>query len=239
MTFSVRAPVARLIAAATLTLVAGFSSAQTATTVIVAFGDSITRGYPYWKYNLEGAQGGEYPAELERLIRKEQPDARVIIRNWGIGGEKSHEALGRLDGVLAASRPDQVMIMIGTNDLFEGISAYSTAANIRAMIHKTRAYGAEPIVANLTPSYFPGHRGDRIVSLYNPLIEREVELADVTLNDTYSVFRPDWPNLTMDGLHPNIAGYALLARTWCDHLEVCAKRDEGAMSSVYELLLFQ
>jgi len=225
------------IVAISLCLTALFTGVASASTVIVAFGDSITRGWPYWQHNLHGGQGGAYPTELARLIHNEQPELDVSIHNWAAGGEVSYQSLMRFDGVMAASRPHYVLIMVGTNDLWSGISPYTTAANIELMIQKARAAGAKPIVSNLTPSYYPGHRGDRIAQMYNPLIEREVELAKATLNDTYSVFAPDWPNLTTDGLHPNQVGYALLAKTWCDHLEVCAKRDGSAMMGIYELLL--
>lgn len=199
----------------------GVVQAQTET-IVVTYGDSITKGWPYQPHDLNGARGGPFPGELERLLRENNPGANIQVLNYGSGGENTFQSVSRLNNVLAASRPKWVTILIGTNDLWSGISANSTAANIGFMIDRVRAWGAKPVVSNLLPSTYSGHPGHLIPTLYNPAIEQVVESRGAAFNDIFSVFNPHWVNTSRDGLHPNYAGYLVLGQTFCDQIAICS-----------------
>ncbi len=197
----------------------GYAAAQT---VVVSFGDSITKGWPYQPHELNGSRGGPFPLELERLLRLQNPGSDIVVRNYGIGGENTFESVSRLNGVLANTRPNWVTIMIGTNDLWTGISPNSTAANIGFMVDRVRAWGARAAVSNLLPSTYPGHPGHLIPTHYNPAIEQVIAARGVAFNDVYSIFSPHWATTTRDGIHPNYAGYLLLGQTFCSVISICS-----------------
>jgi len=205
---------------ALLCALTGSASAQQIS--VTAFGDSITKGWPYQVYELNGNRGGPYPGELERLIREKNPGIDVIVRNWGMGGETTYQGIGRLHGILANTRPQWVVIFTGTNDLWSGVSAHSTAANIGQMIDLARLYGATPVVTTLLPSTYTGHPGHLIPSWYNPAIMQVAIGRNVPVTDLYEIYAPHWAVISKDGLHPNYAGYLTLGRTVCDVLAICS-----------------
>src|SRR5437764_10322918 len=78
---------------------------------IVALGDSITRGV------RQGVAADEtFAALLEAELRKQKINAEVV--NVGIGGERSDQALKRLDRAVLALKPRLVLVMYGTNDSY-------------------------------------------------------------------------------------------------------------------------
>lgn len=72
---------------------------------IVCFGDSITHG-------------GHYHLFLQQYLAETDPAHPRRIINRGIGGDTAPGLLSRVDAMLKEDKPDLVMIMIGTNDLF-------------------------------------------------------------------------------------------------------------------------
>src|SRR5690606_29262444 len=79
-------------------------------TTIVTLGDSITKGV---RPGVAAEQ--TFSSLLEQELQQSQPDLRVI--NVGIGGERTDQALGRLDQIIALS-PRMVTIMYGANDSY-------------------------------------------------------------------------------------------------------------------------
>ena len=89
---------------------------------VVMLGDSIT----------EGCEWGEMLG---------RPD----VANRGIGGDTSAGVLRRLDGVIAL-RPAAVCLMIGINDLGNGVPPGEVAANVRTILARLRAAGVPEVV---------------------------------------------------------------------------------------------
>lgn len=90
--------------------------------------------------------------------------------NYGIGGDSTRQVLYRLDnGLLEGLRPKVIVLMIGTNNLYDNFNAGSDeeiAAGIRACVEKIRSKspGAKVLVLSLLPrqnDYF-NSRIDRI-----------------------------------------------------------------------------
>ncbi len=180
--------------------------------VIVTFGDSITLGQgaiPYSTY-LQSSVG-----------------SCATVINQGLSGEKTGGGVSRIDGVLEAYLPDYVLIMEGTNDAYWEESASTVKYNLARMIDKVRAYGAVPILSNLTPDTRDSGLGGAIPSTYNPKINSLASDMGVTVIDAYNNLVANWDSLTVDGVHPNAAGAQALSSLFYSALPVCSSGSSG------------
>lgn len=172
---------------------------------IIAFGDSITVG--------SGSFSGGYPPKLEGLLANNGQPSRLL--NYGVGGEPTAYGSGRIDGSLTAQpNASYILILEGTNDLFHGMSLEATQFHLEAMINKSRNHGVTPLLATLTPdSQSLGAQKD-IPGSYNPMIHSIGANLGVPIVDLYAAVAPNWGGLTADGIHPNDAGYQVIAQAW-------------------------
>src|ERR1051325_1756150 len=91
-------------------LAAATTVAQDTPVKIVTLGDSITRGV------RPGVKPDEtFAQQLQKMLAKDDIKADVV--NVGIGGERTDQALKRLDAVIKL-KPKIVTIMYGTNDSY-------------------------------------------------------------------------------------------------------------------------
>src|SRR5262249_50379800 len=112
---------------------------------VVALGDSITKGV------RAGVRPEEtFAALAERALKADGIDAEVV--NLGMGGERTDQALKRLDAV-SGHRPRVVTVMDGTNDSHvdrgataNRISLEDYTANLRAIMAGLLLRGIEPIL---------------------------------------------------------------------------------------------
>lgn len=165
---------------------------------LAAVGDSLTAGF-----GVEEAES--YPAQLERRLRKEGHDVRVV--NAGVSGETTSGALARLDWLLTL-RPDIVILETGANDGLRGLDLKLVRNNIRQIVARLQEQKITVVLAgmrmawNLGPAYTAGF--NRIY----PEIAKEKGL----------IFMPFFlegvatdPALNIDdGMHPNARGYTII-----------------------------
>ncbi len=157
--------------------------------VIVAFGDSLTRG-------TGAPAGADYPAVLQRMV------GRTVV-NAGVPGETTSGGLRRLPGVLGEYRPALVVLCEGGNDFLRGVAPGRTEANLRAMVARVRESGAaavllgvpRPSVPVRVPGFFRAVAGDLGIPYDGEL------LGDILTA----------PSLKSDPVHPNADGYRRLA----------------------------
>jgi lysophospholipase L1-like esterase len=189
---------------------------------VVALGDSITKGV------RAGVRPEETFASLaERALKADGLDAEVV--NLGIGGERTDQALERLDPV-GALRPRVVTVMYGTNDSYvdpgstaSRISREEYRANLRAIVAGLLLRGIEPILMT-EPRWADDAPADGLGEAPNlrlaPFMEACREVAAecrVPLVDHFARWteaRADGRDLadwTTDGCHPNPRGHLALA----------------------------
>jgi len=175
---------------------------------IVFLGDSIT-------------QGGDWAAWF--------PELNTV--NLGVGGDTTDDVLLRLDAVVEA-RPDEVMLLIGTNDLGTRQSVEHLVRNIQTMLVSLRR--DLPGTRMLVQSILPRGRefADRIQ-------EANIHLRQfaATIRAQYLDLWPAFaeadgeinPAYSDDRLHLNDAGY----ETWLGELRPALQRlkDEPPMTS--------
>ncbi len=159
--------------------------------VILAFGDSLT-----WGSGVEPAQS--YPAVLARLTGR-----RVI--NAGVPGEVSTSARARLPGLLERYRPALLILCHGGNDLLRRLDLQALRSNLEAMI---RAASERDIPVVLIGVPRPGLFGPQSAGLYEELAARHTLLFE---GNSVAAVEAD-NRLKSDRIHPNAAGYRLIAQ---------------------------
>ncbi len=157
--------------------------------VVLAFGDSLTRG--------TGADDHRsYPAVLNALIGR-----RVV--NAGVPGEVSGEGRARLPALLDEYRPQLLILMHGGNDLLRKDSRDELARNLRAMIELARSRGVGVVLVGVPA---PGLLLE-VPALYAQLAEEYRLPYD---GETLRAIETDRA-LKSDPIHPNAEGYRQLA----------------------------
>lgn len=155
---------------------------------IVFFGDSLVAGY--------GATlGNSLPEQLSLLLN------RPVI-NMGVSGDTTADGLARLDEVISRN-PGLVIVLLGGNDALRKVSQDKTEANLRQIIEALQATGSAVVLVGIRSGLF----GDRYDSMYEELASSyDLILVPDALSGL--ITRPEY---MADTIHPNDAGYALLA----------------------------
>ena len=197
-------------------LVLGCALAAAATAqpdrVIVAFGDSLTAGQGV-------APDQSYPALLASKLRTEGYSYRVV--NAGVSGDTTAGGLRRVDWALK-SKPDIVLLELGTNDAFRGQDLDRMRANLDAMVTRFEAGGARVLLLGmrLPPNYGGGYAA-RFEKAYAEVAERrKLAFMPFFLDGVGAVVRLN----QADGIHPTAEGYHLVVERLWPYLEPLLRR---------------
>ena len=180
--------------------------------VVVAFGDSITRG--------SECPCVPYPARLSGLVGK-------LVYNTGIGGSRAQDSVGRTKQAIDKYRPAYMLILYGINDVIMGYNVAGTLASINQMVVVCKQNNVVPVLATY-PVPTSGHAlfaggaialNEGIRSIAGAEGIKCVDLEREFANGKDPVF--GWPaaNLALympDGLHPNDAGTQVMALAFAD-----------------------
>ena len=190
------------------------SSSQT----YVAFGDSITHGFG-------DPRGIGYPGRLQALLSTDL-SMPVIVINDGMFGETTGEGLTRIGSTLQPG-VTAVLLMEGTNDINAKVSVDTIVQNLDMMAAQAETAGIAAVHATIIPRLRTADTDPTNVitaSLAGAIRELAWERSR-TLADPFEVFfflTPDAMSMDYlgggDKLHPNGAGYDLLAQTFADAL---------------------
>lgn len=116
-------------------------------TNLVAFGDSITRGY--------AVKPGEGWVELlSDLIKKEFTNKTVAVFNAGGNGNTSAEGLKRIDADVLSHMPGLVLVEFGGNDTVHDARAVSVdefERNLLTIAKKVREKGGDIVLVTFPP----------------------------------------------------------------------------------------
>jgi lysophospholipase L1-like esterase len=183
---------------------AALTQAAPAENRVIFFGDSITDGW-----------------------RLEQSFPGKPYINRGISGQTTSQMLVRFRQDVIELRPKVVVILAGTNDIAGNTGPISNAeieGNLASLAELARAHDIRVVfssvmpVHNYTPraqEFFASRPGERITAL-NKWLQEYCAANGMMYLDYYTavvdekgMLRRD---LAEDGLHPNAAGYTLMAR---------------------------
>ncbi len=191
----------------------------------LAFGDSITRGV----VRSDGTTAEGYEIELEAFIDANIWPSQVL--NSGKSGERTSNGVNRLVEILNTYSLDYVLLLEGTNDILDGVSYETTLYNLGIMVDYCISYNVTPIIATLTPLKIDvsGSRGgyiDEIPNVYNPGIKEIASEKGITVSDQYAALNGQWKSYSDDYIHPNEAGYSVMAQTWYDTISALPPEPE-------------
>jgi len=168
----------------------------------LAFGDSITFG-------TGAATAESYPSVLEKLIGR-----RVV--NAGVPGEVTAEGRVRLVSVLDEYNPALMILCLGGNDFLRHQDKNKTAENLKAMISLARSRGISVVLISVPKLRL----WLRVPKFYGELAnEFAIPLEGKALKQILSK-----RSLKSDAIHPNAAGYTILAESVAQLL-----RNSGAL----------
>ena len=177
---------------------------------VLAIGDSLTRGY--------GADGRGYAEQLQPLLAAQpgRQDLRVV--NLGINGETSAELAARIDAAVAQHRPAVVLITSGGNDFLRRAAEGDTRRHLEEVTRKVRAAGAHPVLfAVPQPSLAAAVGLPSDHPLYEALAgELQLQVLPGVVAGVLAQ-----PALKSDQIHPNAAGYGVMAQAAAEALASC------------------
>lgn len=170
--------------------------------VILAFGDSLTRG-------TGAADDESYPAVLAGL------SGHAVI-NAGVPGEVSTDGLARLPELLDEHQPALLLLCHGGNDFLRRMDPATTAANLRRMVNLAKERGIGVVLIGV-PQF----------GLFLSAAPFYGEVAEEAGIPYVGEILPDVLGeraLKSDTVHPNAAGYRKIAEAVDRSL-----RDAGAL----------
>jgi acyl-CoA thioesterase-1 len=204
-------------------LAAATTVAQDTPVKIVTLGDSITRGV------RPGVKPDEtFAQQLQKMLAKDDIKADVV--NVGIGGERTDQALKRLDAVIKL-KPKIVTIMYGTNDSYvdkgakdSRLSPEDYRKNLTKLVTDLRKAGITPILMT-EPRWGDkasvnglGEHPNVRLECYVKICRKVAEATKTPLVDHFAHWTKQHANgvdiggWTTDQCHPNPRGHEELAR---------------------------
>jgi len=190
---NVQAPqiLARSIALALALLVLPATAALAGQRNLLIWGDSLSAAY-----GIEEEQGWVHL--LSERIERTFPEYQVI--NGSVSGETTTGGLERLPAMLAAYRPELVILELGGNDGLRGIPITAIRANLGEMIRLIEASGGKTLLAGMR---IPPNYGLRYTEPFHENYSSLAEEHRLPLLPFLLEGIPETPELMQDdGIHP-------------------------------------
>jgi len=203
--------------------------------IILFQGDSITdwgRDHNNTMPNNTNALGSGYPLVTAAQLLLQYPDKNLQIYNKGVSGNKVYQLAERWDTDCLALKPNVLSIHIGVNDYWHTITAgYSGTIDTYTTDYHT--------LLDRTKRALP----DVKLVICEPFALKGVKAVDDTWYPTFDLFRKAARDIAkeydvtfvpfqaafdkavesapaaywnLDGVHPSVAGEALMARAWME-----------------------
>jgi lysophospholipase L1-like esterase len=201
----------------------------------LAFGDSLTAGVTWTMCNMNGTQvpcspppdsNFGYPGRLRSLLQAQYPTQSIQVQAAGVPGECASEpgcvpsapnsGQNRLPTTLSSAH-DLVVILQGVNDLNGDVPVGTIIGALRNMITTARNAGKQAIICTLPPVKAHEINGmykadPAAIAQLNAAIESLKTELGVPRVDMTAAFGAGYASLlSLDGLHPNGAGYQRMA----------------------------
>jgi lysophospholipase L1-like esterase len=171
--------------------------------------------------------GHGYVAELDALIKANQPANPIRVTNMGIGGNTVRDLEARWQTDVLALRPDWLSVMIGINDVwrqFDGLAKPEEMimpelfeSTYERLLSRTRHLIKELVL--MTPYYIEPTKTDAMrlrMDEYGRIVQKLAQRHQAIYVDTQAAFdhaltRLNASVLSADRVHPYRAGHMILA----------------------------
>lgn len=178
--------------------------------------------------------GEGWVAMLKPWVDARLPECRYQFVNRGIGGNRVVNLLERWERDCVAIQPDVLSILVGVNDTWrrydqnDPTSVDQFRAGYRDLLVRFREVNDGPIILC---SPFLSHVSDVVAGMREDLdpkigaveaLAEEFQAIYVDLNTAFkhACDKREPQYWTHDGVHPTLAGQALIAQTWLDNVLV-------------------
>ncbi len=174
---------------------------------VVCFGDSLTAGY--------GAPAGaSYPDDLRKTLA--QAGSRAVILNQGISGNTTKDGLARVNQILSL-HPAIVVLELGANDGLRGFPVTDIKENLERVIKQLQSVHVRILLVGMK---LPTNLGPDYIDPYDALFpalaaKYKLPLVPFILDGVYDHDEL----LSPDNLHPNAAGYRVVANNVLPYLQ--------------------
>ena len=156
---------------------------------IICFGDSITKG--------EGStEGSDFPSLLSQKLN-------MPVINAGVSGDTTQDALDRIGRDVLQRDPRMVIVEFSGNDFLHGVPIKITFDNLDKIVVKIRKKKAMVVLVEVAA----GNYGDDYYQGFREIAERRGAL--LIPNIMKGIFANS--SLKSDEIHPNDAGYRIIA----------------------------
>ncbi len=201
--------------------------------VVLFQGDSITdarRDRKEISANNPRGLGSGYPMLIASGLLRDHPASKMKIYNRGISGNKVPDLDARWQEDCIDLKPDILSILIGVNDIWHKLNGRydgtvdTYEAGLRTLLERTREtlpqtriVICEPFVLRcgaVNDSWFPEFDDRRAACLK---VAHAMSLDVVpfqTMFDEATGGKIPPAYWAADGVHPTVAGHALMAQTW-------------------------
>ncbi|MCM1299584.1 MAG: GDSL-type esterase/lipase family protein [Firmicutes bacterium] len=151
---------------------------------------------------------------------------RTDCSNYGIGGQTTMHCAARINEP-AKKHYSKAVMLCGINDIGKGYSNQQICNNFKTMFNVLKTFNPQIKIYLIsvlpTTDVWYTNEQNKIVALNNDLKELTQSESNVTYVDCYSSFIGDngycKPQLVFDGLHPNLEGYAVIAKILNSYLD--------------------
>jgi acyl-CoA thioesterase-1 len=153
-------------------------------------------------------------AELDRRGYKYQ------VINAGVGGDTTGQGLARLSQAVDL-HPEIVILELGGNDGLRGTPITSMQSNLEEMIVAFQNGGAKVVLAGMT---LPRNLGPDYIGAFEKVYVDLAAKHKVTLIPFFLEGAAGNPDLNLDDIHPNEAGYRIVTGNVLKYLEPMLKK---------------
>lgn len=184
---------------------------------LIAVGDSITASD---SSGSEFSGTGRY-ANMDSWFTRACALSGQRLRwdgNAAISGQTSTQQLASFQAQVIDRSPDYAVLMVGSNDVNQGISIAQTRTNLTAMMDQARSAGIGLILCSLLPR--SSHDPTRIAGLNVWLRDQAARRGAIWVDFFSLLIDPatgdPLAGMTRDGTHPTAAARVLMAQEFID-----------------------
>jgi len=179
---------------------------------IVCLGDSLTAGYGASTPGTDDISRS-YPAYLQKKTK-------ISVINAGVSGNTTGQGLYRVDTDVLLKDPQIVIILLGANDYFQGLSISSIQDNLQKIINKVNSgnrkiylakfYSGAMVKSFLTLSGITDTAQQaNLINQFDTMFSTLASINNVELID--DIWTGVWGIHMSDNHHPNAIGYEIMA----------------------------